>query len=241
MAEDVRTDAKRAYVVSVLEKLIEDEAVEEENRQNQPPASKKSKTAKPRSRIGDHNVGLFLKALVDNAPTEEGRLFIIEDIYCCLKSCGDGTSVEAAQLEGEAPVEVGNRVKGRSRHQDEALEEAAQMDGEAPVEVGNHVQRPCTRDEIAALKELDAYYVTLLILPSMSPTLQYADFIVMAKMNPSRTDLHPARGNVLENIYYPEIESGSRAPQATLKTHVIPSFAVTDNASRWFEMVTSAR
>ena len=68
----------------MLAKFMEFEDLEEKKRKtegNRPPKKKQNqKTAEPK------NDGIFLKALLQNAPTEAGKTFILEDIYTCLKN-----------------------------------------------------------------------------------------------------------------------------------------------------------
>ena len=68
----------------MLAKFMEFEDLEEKKRKtedNRPPRKKqKKKTAEPK------NDGIFLKALLQNAPTEAGKTFILQDIYTCLKN-----------------------------------------------------------------------------------------------------------------------------------------------------------
>ena len=85
MAEEaIGLDEKREYVETMLAKFMEFEDLEEKRRKtenNRPPRKKqKQKTAEPK------NDGIFLKALLQNAPTEAGKTFILEDIYTCLKN-----------------------------------------------------------------------------------------------------------------------------------------------------------
>jgi hypothetical protein len=84
MAEEVALDQQREYVETMLAKFMEFEELEEKKRRtenNRPPRKKpKKKSAEPT------NDGIFLKALLQNAPTEAGKTFILEDIYTCLKN-----------------------------------------------------------------------------------------------------------------------------------------------------------
>ena len=82
--EEVDLDEQREYIETMLAKFMEFEDLEEKKRKtedNRPPRKKqKKKTADPK------NDGIFLKALLQNAPTEAGKTFILEDIYTCLKN-----------------------------------------------------------------------------------------------------------------------------------------------------------
>src|SRR5271169_1942222 len=83
--EEIGLDEQREYVETMLAKFIEFEDLEgkkwKTENNNRPPRKKqKKKTAEPK------NDGIFLKALLQNAPTETGKTFILEDIYTCLKN-----------------------------------------------------------------------------------------------------------------------------------------------------------
>ena len=82
--EEVSLDEQREYIETMLAKFMEFEDLEEKKRKtedNRPPRKKQNqKTAEPK------NDGIFLKALLQNAPTEAGKTFILEDIYKCLKN-----------------------------------------------------------------------------------------------------------------------------------------------------------
>jgi hypothetical protein len=82
--EEVGLDEQREYIEAMLAKFMEFEDLEEKKRKtedNRSPRKKQTKkTAEPK------NDGIFLKALLQNAPTEAGKTFILQDIYTCLKN-----------------------------------------------------------------------------------------------------------------------------------------------------------
>jgi hypothetical protein len=77
---EVSLDKQREYIETMLAKFIEFEDLEEKKwktEDNRPPRKSKTK------RLPN---GIFLKTLLQNAPTEAGKTFILEDIYKCLKN-----------------------------------------------------------------------------------------------------------------------------------------------------------
>jgi hypothetical protein len=196
MAADEEDATMREYVAQTLAKLVSHEAEKEKEMQAktaESPAVKRQKRLKRPSMNG-----LFLQAILDNAPTEEGKRFVMEDIYSAIKG-----SAEDVGEDQEGLLEKGEDEEARE------------------------IEKDC-KYEFHALTLLAQCYENLLILPSKSRILKCADFAVMARSKPDNTDPHPSRLDDIDNEYYPEVEAANRSRQARVKEEAMPSSTVTD-------------
>jgi hypothetical protein len=202
MADDEGEKEMRDCVADGLAKFVLYEAEEERQMQDQPaqsPPVKRQKTVKRPSLNG-----LFLQALLENAPTQQGKQFIMEDIYWAIKGNGK---------------DAGEDKLGLVKQDDEEETQNVDKAGE-PI------------DEFHSLSLLAEYYENLLILPSKFRGLKFPDFAVMARLKPANTESHPSRQDDLDNQYYQDVESANRSHQAVLKEKVIPSSTVIDMPRR---------
>jgi hypothetical protein len=140
MADDVGDEEMRKCVDDGLAKFIAHETQQEREMLDETPESPPMKRQKLLKRAVSMN-GIFLQALLENAPTQEGKQFIMVDIYHAIK----GNAKEAGEDEG-------GLVK-----QDGEEEEAQDLDKEATP-----------KNEFHHLEVLAQYYENLLVLPSKS-------------------------------------------------------------------------
>jgi hypothetical protein len=200
MADDEGEKEMRDCVADGLAKFVLYEAEEERQMQAQPAQSPPVKRQKRVKRPSLN--GIFLQALLENAPTQQGKQFIMEDIYWAIKGNGKDAGEDKLGL-----------VKQDEEEETQEVDKAGERE---PI------------DEFHSLSLLAEYYENLLILPSKFRGLKFPDFAVMARLTPANTDTHPSRQDDLDNQYYPDVESANRSHQAVLKEKVIPSSTVTD-------------